>query len=207
MRHPLLRRFLVTTLGLGALFTALVASSASVGAAIDPAVFTNNGCEVGNYACLQAAQPSIFASYGCDVGNYSCLYAATGYPSYQYVYPYYASTIYPYYYQPPQTYVVYIPTSSTTPPTRTTPTGTVVTGYTATSGQQVTTTVGGFAPGETVSVAVTDPNGLTAQIGSAPAAADGTVTVSLTFPRAADWKVTLHGQSSGKTVVNLYIVQ
>jgi hypothetical protein len=202
-----MRRLVVTALGLGALFSALVASSVSVGAAIDPAVFTNNGCDVGNYACLQAAQPSIFASYGCDVGNYSCLYAATGYPTYQYRYPYYASTIYPYYYQPPTTYVVYIPTSSTTPPTRTTPTGTVVTGYSATVGQQVTTTVGGFAPGEMVTAVVTGPNNQSVVIGSAPAASDGTVTVSLTFPSAADWKLTLKGQASGKTVVNLYIVK
>jgi hypothetical protein len=202
-----MRRLVVTALGLSALSIALVATSPSVSAAIDPAIFTNNGCDVGNYSCLQEAQPSIFTSYGCDVGNYSCLYAATGYPTYQYRYPYYASTFYPYYYQPPTTYVVYLPTSSTTPPTTTTPTGTIVTGYTATVGQQVTTTVGGFTPGETVSAAVSDPNNMTVQIGSAPAAADGTVTVSLTFPRAADWKLTLHGQTSNKTVVNIYIVK
>jgi hypothetical protein len=207
MTHPLLRRFVVAALGLAALLTALVASSLPVGAAVDPAVFTNNGCPVGNYSCLQAAQPSIFASYGCPVGNYSCLYAATGYPNYQYVYPYYAATIYPYAYQPPTTYVVYIPTTSTTPPTTTTAAGTIVTGYSATSGQQVTATVGGFTPGESVTAGVRSPNGQTAQIGSAPAAADGTVTVSLSFPSTGDWTLGLKGQTSGKTVANIYVVK
>ena len=89
MKHSLLRRLIVTAIGLGALSTALLASSASVGAVVDPSVFTNNGCDVGNYACLEAAQPNVFASYGCDIGNYSCLYGATGYPTYQYYSPYY----------------------------------------------------------------------------------------------------------------------
>src|SRR4051812_8133665 len=60
MRQPLMRRLVVTATGLGLLFMALVASSVSVGAA-PPSIFTNNGCTVGNYACLQAAQPSIFS--------------------------------------------------------------------------------------------------------------------------------------------------
>jgi hypothetical protein len=211
MQQPLLRRLVVTALGLGALFTALVASSASVGAAVDPAVFTNNGCDVGNYACLEAAQPNVFTSYGCDIGNYSCLYSATGYPTYQYRYPYYAAPIYPYAYQYPYTYsyVVYLPptTSTTPPPTTTTATGTIVSGYAAPVGQQVTTNVTGFTPGEQVTAAVTGPKGVTAVIGSAPAAADGSVTVYMTFPTRGTWLVTLKGQSSYRTVANLYQVQ
>src|SRR4051794_34094300 len=73
--RQLLRRLFVIVTGLGMLFTGLVASSVSVGA-IDPSIFTNNGCTVGNYACLQAAQPSIFMNNGCPVGNYACLAAA-----------------------------------------------------------------------------------------------------------------------------------
>jgi hypothetical protein len=206
-----MRRLVVTALGLGALFSALVASSVSVGAAIDPAVFTNNGCDVGNYACLEAAQPSIFTSYGCDIGNYSCLYAATGYPTYQYRYPYYTSTIYPYYYQYPYTYtyVVYLPPTSTTttPPTTTTATGTIVSGYAAPVGQQVTTNVAGFTPGEQVTAAVTGPKGVTAVLGSTPAGADGSVTAFMTFPTKGTWLVSLKGQTSGHTVANLYSVQ
>jgi hypothetical protein len=210
MNHPLLRRLVVTALGLSALLTALLASSASVGATIDPAVFTNNGCPVGNYACLEAAAPNIFTSYGCDIGNYSCLYNATGYPTYQYVYPYYASTIYPYAYYPyTYNYVVYLPPTSTTTtvPTTTTATGTLVTGYAAPVGQQVTTNVTGFTPGEQVIAAVTGPKGVTAVLGSAPAGSDGSVTAYMTFPTRGTWMVSLKGQTSGHTVANVYSVQ
>ena len=45
-----------------------------------------------------------------------------------------------------------------------------------------------------------------AQVGSAQAAADGTVTISLTFPAAGKWQITAHGQTSGKDVVTYYTV-
>jgi hypothetical protein len=209
MQQSLIRRLVVSALALGALIVALVASSVSVGAAVDPAVFTNNGCDIGNYSCLEAAQPSIFTSYGCDIGNYSCLYSATGYPTYQYRYPYYASPIYPYAYQYPYTYtyVVYLPTTPAPPPTTTTATGTIVSGYAAPVGQQVTTNVPGFIPGERVTAAVTGPKGVTAVLGTASAGADGSVTVYVTFPTRGTWQVTLKGQISNRTVMNLYSVQ
>ncbi|MGI8690376.1 MAG: hypothetical protein ACR2M3_17490 [Thermomicrobiales bacterium] len=77
---------------------------------------------------------------------------------------------------------------------------------TATAGQPVTFSVGGFTPNETVSASVTAPDASVAQIGSAQAAADGTVTISLTFPAAGNWQITAHGQSSSKDVVTRYTV-
>ena len=77
---------------------------------------------------------------------------------------------------------------------------------TATVGQAVTFTIGGFTANETVSASVTAPDASVAQIGSAQAAADGTVTIQITFPAAGAWQVTAHGQTSGKDVVTRYTV-
>jgi hypothetical protein len=201
-----MHRLMATAIGLGVLFLALVASSTSVGA-IDPSIFTNNGCAVGNYACLQAAAPSIFANYGCPVGNYSCLQAALGYPTYPY---YYRPYVYPYpaaYYQP-NTYVIYNPYMyATQPATTTTATATIVSGRVVTTGQQVVATIDGFTAGETVTASVTGPNGQSLQIGSAPAAQDSSVTVTLSFPSTGTWQLTVHGQTSNKNVVNSYTVK
>lgn len=202
MRQLLVRRFVVTATGLGLLFMALVASSVSVGAA-PASVFTNNGCPVGNYSCLAAAQPNIFSNNGCPVGNYSCLQAAIGNP---YGYPgfYPVPYVNPYpvgYYQPYYNPYMYA-TQPTTPMT-----ATIVSGRAVSTGQQVTATVDGFTAGETVTASATGPNGQTLQIGSAPAAADGSVTVTITFPSAGTWQLTVHGQTSNKTVVDTYTVQ
>jgi hypothetical protein len=67
--------------------------------------------------------------------------------------------------------------------------------------------VDGFTAGETVTASVTGPGGQTLQVGNAPAAADGSVTVSLTFPSSGSWTLTVHGQTSGKNVVNTYTVK
>ncbi len=77
---------------------------------------------------------------------------------------------------------------------------------TATAGQPVTFSVGGFTPNETVSASITAPDASMGQIGSAQAAADGTVTISLTFPAAGNWQIAAHGQSSNKDVVTRYTV-
>ncbi len=77
---------------------------------------------------------------------------------------------------------------------------------TATVGQAVTFTIGGFTANETVSASVTAPDASVAQIGSAQAAVDGTVTIQITFPAAGGWQVIAHGQTSGKDVVIRYIV-
>ncbi len=77
---------------------------------------------------------------------------------------------------------------------------------TATVGQAVTFTLGGFTTNETVSASVTAPDASVAQIGSAQAAADGTVTIQITFPAAGAWQVVAHGQTSGKDVVTRYTV-
>lgn len=96
---------------------------------------------------------------------------------------------------------VYAPgTTAVQPPATTPATGT------ATVGTPVTVTAGGFTPNESVSAWVTGPDGNVTQIGSAPAAADGTVTISVTFPSAGNWQVTAHGQSSQKDVVSRYTV-
>jgi hypothetical protein len=78
------------------------------------------------------------------------------------------------------------------------------TGTAATVGTPVAVTATGFTPNETVSAWVTGPDGNVTQIGSAPAAADGTVTITITFPSAGTWQVTAHGQTSQKEVVNRY---
>lgn len=224
MRHQLLRRLIAASIGLGMLFMALIASSISVGA-IDPSIFTNNGCPVGNYSCLQAANPSVFTNNGCPVGNYSCLAAAQpavftnrgcavgDYACLQarlyYGYsPYYRPYGYPVsYYQPYA--VVYNPYMYATQPTTTTTTApaSIVSGRAVSAGQQVTATIDGFTAGETVTASATGPNGQTLQIGSAPAAADGSVTVMITFPSAGTWQLTVHGQTSGKNVVDTYTVK
>lgn len=76
----------------------------------------------------------------------------------------------------------------------------------ATVGTPVTITATGFTPNETVSAWATGPDGNVTQIGSAPASADGTVTITIAFPAAGNWQVTTHGQTSGKEVVNRYTV-
>ncbi len=76
----------------------------------------------------------------------------------------------------------------------------------ATVGQAVTFNVGGFAANETVSAMVTAPDASVSQVGSAQAAADGTVTIQITFPSAGNWQVMTHGQSSGKDVVTRFTV-
>jgi hypothetical protein len=198
MRKSFIHRLIVAAAGAGLLFVALIASSISV-AALDPSIFTNNGCPVGNYACLQAAQPSIFSNNGCAVGNYACLRAAIGIPYYPY---------HPYFYPYPVGYPYGVPYAYAPPaPAPGTVTATIVSGRVVTVGQQVSTTVDGFTAGETVTASATGPNGQTLQIGSAPAASDGSVTVSITFPSAGIWQVTLHGQTSNKNVVNSYTVQ
>ncbi len=77
---------------------------------------------------------------------------------------------------------------------------------TAATGQAVTFTVGGFTASETVSASVTAPDASVAQLGSAQAAADGTVTIQVAFPSAGNWQVTAHGQTSGANVVTRYTV-
>ena len=77
-------------------------------------------------------------------------------------------------------------------------------GTPATVGTPVTVAATGFTPGETVAASVIGPDGTTTQIGTAPAAADGSVTITITFPAAGNWQVTAHGQSSQKDVVNRY---
>jgi hypothetical protein len=74
----------------------------------------------------------------------------------------------------------------------------------ATVGTPVTVTATGFAPNETVSAWATGPDGTVTQIGSTPASADGTVTITITFPSAGNWQVTAHGQTSQKEVINRY---
>jgi hypothetical protein len=76
----------------------------------------------------------------------------------------------------------------------------------ATVGTAVTITAVGFTPNETVSAWITAPDSSVTQIGSAPASADGTVSISVTFPSAGNWQVTAHGQTSGREVVNRYTV-
>jgi hypothetical protein len=192
MRHPLLRRLVVTAVGLGALFTALVASSISVGA-IDPSVFTNNGCPVGNYSCLQAALASPSQP----------IYYPT--PPYMYGYPYHP--YYPYYPYPVAYVQPYVYAPQPPPAQAPTTSATIASGRSAATGRQVAIVVGGFTPDETVTASVTGPNGQSLQIGSAPAASDGSVTITLSFPSAGTWQVTVHGQTSGKNVVNTYTVQ
>jgi hypothetical protein len=191
MQHPLLRRLVVTAVGFGALFTALVASSISVGA-IDPSVFTNNGCPVGNYSCLQGALASPTQPIYYPTPPY-----AYGYPYHPYYpyYPYSVPYVQPYAYAP-QPQPAPAPAVSAT----------IVSGRSASTGQQVAAVVDGFTPGETVTASVTGPNGQTLQIGSAPAASDGSVTVTLSFPSAGTWQVTVHGQTSAKNVVSTYTV-
>ncbi len=77
---------------------------------------------------------------------------------------------------------------------------------TATAGRSVTFSVSGFTPTETVATSVTAPDASMVQIGSAQASADGTVTISLTFPAAGNWQITAHGQRSSKDVVTRYTV-
>ena len=77
---------------------------------------------------------------------------------------------------------------------------------TAMVGQAVTFTIGGFTANETVSAAVTAPDASVSQLGTAQAAADGTIIIQITFPAAGNWQVTTHGQTSGKNVVTSYTV-
>lgn len=79
-------------------------------------------------------------------------------------------------------------------------------GTVATVGQAVTITANGFTPNESVAASVTDPSGMVTQIGTAPASADGAVSITITFPGSGNWQVTAHGQTSGKDVVNRYAV-
>jgi len=79
-------------------------------------------------------------------------------------------------------------------------------GTAATVGTAVTITAVGFTPNETVSAWITAPDTSVTQIGTAPASADGTVSISVTFPSAGTWQVTAHGQTSGKDVINRYAV-
>jgi hypothetical protein len=203
MRQRFIRRLVVAATGVGMLFLALVASSISVGAA-PASIFTNNGCVVGNYACLQASQPNIFTNNNCAVGNYACLQAALGYPYYGYPGYYNAPYGYPYY---PVGYAPYTYAPAPAPAPAPTVTATIVSGRVVTVGQQVSATIDGFTAGETVTASVTAPNGQVMQIGSATAAADGSVTVSLTFSSPGTWTLTVHGGTSNKTVTDSYTVQ
>jgi hypothetical protein len=181
MRSRLVRRLVGVAAGVALLSVALVAGSVSVGAA-PPSLFTRNGCDVGNYSCLQdALGHPVFDNRGFFYNPYSF----AGY--------------YPIAYYPPYAYVP-IPAPMAV-------TATIVSGRVVTVGQQVAATVDGFAAGETVTASVTAPNGQVTQVGSAPAAADGSVTVGITFPSAGTWQVTLHGQTSNKNVVDSYTVQ
>ena len=74
-------------------------------------------------------------------------------------------------------------------------------------GQSVSIPAGGFTPGEQVAASITGPNGQVTQIGTAPAAQDGTVTIMVTFPSAGTWTVTATGQTSTKSVVNTFTAQ
>ncbi len=203
MRQRIIRRLVVAATGVGMLFVALAAGSISVGAA-PASIFTNNGCAVGNYACLQAAHPNIFTDNGCAVGNYSCLQAALGYPFYGYPGFYNLPYGYPPY---PVGYPGYVPYVYAPQPAVPVVTATIVSGRVVTVGQQVSSTMDGFTAGETVTASVTAPNGQVMQIGSAAAAADGSVTVSLTFSSAGTWTLTAHGGTSNKTVTDSYTVQ
>jgi hypothetical protein len=65
-------------------------------------------------------------------------------------------------------------------------------------GQPVSIPAAGFNAGETVLVTLTAPNGATTAAASAQADASGNATVTVTFPSAGMWIVTIKGQVSGK---------
>jgi len=77
---------------------------------------------------------------------------------------------------------------------------------TATVNTPITFTLTGFAPGEQVSAFATGPDASVRQIGAAAANADGSVTVTVTFPSAGQWTVTAKGQSSQKQTVTGFTV-
>lgn len=192
MRRLLLRRLVVIGIGLGALLTAAV-STVSVSAA-PPQVFTNNGCVVGNYTCLQNAVTA------CPNGNYSCLQNVFGnlYFGRPYLYsyaPYYPTVAYatPYY--------------VTAPAAPAAAMGSVVSGRLASVGQATSFSLSGFTAGESVMASITGPSGQVTQIGAAAASGDGVVTITVTFPSTGTWQVTAHGQTSNKNIVSQYTVQ
>jgi hypothetical protein len=193
MRRLLVRPFLLAATLFSAVFLALIAT-VSVSAA-PASLFTNNGCTVGNYACLQAMGvhfPHIHVVVPYPVPGYAPAYGAMPYPtSYTNSYmPSYAS----------------MPASTTSYGTSGSATATIVSGHAVAAGQQVAATVDGFTPGEMVSASVTAPNGQVMQVGSAAAAADGSVTVMVSFPSAGTWMVTTHGQTSNRSVVDTFTV-
>ncbi|MHB8644851.1 MAG: hypothetical protein ACYDAR_03555 [Thermomicrobiales bacterium] len=76
---------------------------------------------------------------------------------------------------------------------------------TTTVGQSVTFSISGFTANETVAAWVTAPDASVTPIGSTQAA-DGSITIVISFPSAGNWQVTAHGQSSGIEVVTGYTV-
>jgi len=186
MRRLLVRPFLLAATLLGVLFLAVL-SSVSVGAA-PPQLFTRNGCAVGNYACLRAMGVRFV-------------------PPRAYVAPYIAPNYLPAYgampYGPNYTAM---PSPASGYGSSGSATATIMTGRVASTGQQVTASIDGFSAGEMVTASITAPNGQVMQVGSAAAAADGSVTIMVTFPSAGTWQVTAHGQSSNKTVVDAFTV-
>ncbi len=198
MRRVLSRRLVMAVVGLGSLIAVLVGSGAVTAA--PPNVFTNNGCAVGNYTCLRNAGvwPGWQNWRGFYWGNYYYGSApfynvAYGFPRYYGYYGYANPYINP--------YVSYVPAGTASV------SGSIVSGRTAGVNQSVSVTLGGFTPGEAVAASITAPNGQITQIGSAAAAADGTVTVTATFPSTGSWQITVKGQTSGKSVVTPYTVQ
>jgi hypothetical protein len=85
----------------------------------------------------------------------------------------------------------YVPPTTTAPPA--TPAG-----NTAKVGQAVSIPAAGFSAGETVLVTLTGPNGMATAGTSTQADANGNATVTVTFPSAGNWTVTIKGQTSGK---------
>ena len=78
------------------------------------------------------------------------------------------------------------------------PTGTTTTGNPAPVGQPVAIPAAGFNAGETVVVTLTAPNGQATPGASTQADGNGNATVTVTFPSAGNWTVTIKGQASGK---------
>ncbi len=211
MLRRLVRPFAVAASGLMLLFAALVmplAVAADDPADAPPGVFTNNGCAVGNYSCLSnggtvcpVGNYSCLYNNGvaCNVGNYSCLYNNFGVGPYYGRYPgnFYGYGTLPYVNPYPVAYA----------PTYLAPTATVASGSVVTLGQTVAFIASGFTAGESVAVTVTAPNGQASSVGSAPAASDGSVTITATFTTAGAWKVVAHGQTSNKDVTTQLTVQ
>ena len=191
MRRVFSRRLVVGAVGLGSLIAVLVGSGAVTAA--PPQVFTNNGCVVGNYTCLRnmGVWPGFQNYRGLFYGNN--YYGAAPFYNVAYGLPYANPYISP--------YVAYAPAAPASA------TGSIVSGRSVGINQSVSVTNSGFTPGESVAASITAPNGQIIQIGSAAAAADGTVTITAAFPSAGNWQITAKGQTSGKSVVTPYTVQ